>query len=135
MMLADATNEFMGQWVVVAIAVIGAIGIILAIAAYFATSRELGSVVSSLDSLTKTLADQNRENEKRAKEIHDRINPLGERVSNTEGKIDAFEMSFEKFTRMIESNSRANNETITAFTRSLDTFARVLDKESRKGPQ
>lgn len=135
MMLADATNEFMGQWVVVAIAVIGAIGIILAIAAYFATSRELGSVVSSLDSLTKTLADQNRENEKRAKEIHDRINPLCERVSNTEGKIDAFEMSFEKFTRMIESNSRANNETITAFTRSLDTFARVLDKESRKGPQ
>ena len=132
LMLADATNEFAGQWLVIAIAVIGAIGIILAIAAYFATSRELTAVVASLDGLTRTLAKQNEKNEERAADIHSRLNPIAELVRKNEGKIEAFELSFEKFTRIIESNSRVSNDTIAAFTGSLDTFASVVERSTRE---
>ncbi len=85
MILAEATNEFTGAWVIVAIAVIGAIGVLLAIAAYFATSRELSSVVESIQELNQTLAKQNEINENRAKEIHNRINPLESMVGELKG--------------------------------------------------
>ena len=132
MFLADASNEFTGQWVVVAIAVVGGVGVILAIAAYFATSRELTTVVNSIDTLTKTLAQNNKDNEDRASEIHGRLNPLAERIGHVEGRAQAFEMAFEKFTRVIEATSRGSNETIIAFTRSLDTFATVVDRSTRE---
>jgi NAD/NADP transhydrogenase beta subunit len=130
--LADASNEFTGQWVIVAIAVVGAIGIILAIAAYFATSRELSGVVQSIDNLTGTLADQNKINEERASELHARINPLEAEVGRLQGSSEAFDKSFEKFTRIIEATSRGSNETIAAFTRSLDTFANVVERSMRE---
>jgi len=132
MLLAEATNEFAGQWVFIAIAVVVGIATILGVAAYFATSRELTTVVDAMDTLTKTIAESNRLNEQRAKDLHDRLNPIAERVSNNEGKIEAFELSFEKFTRVIEANARASNDTIRAFTQSLETFARVLDQNSRR---
>ena len=132
MILAEASNEFMGQWVFVAIAVIGGIGIILGIAAYFATAREVSTVTTSLDELTKALAKQNELNEARALEIHLRINPLEAKVGELKGQADAFDKSFEKFTRVIEATSRASNETINAFTRSLDTFASVVERSTRE---
>ena len=132
MLLAEATNEFAGQWVFIAIAVVVGIATILGVAAYFATSRELTTVVDTMDALTKTIAESNRINEERAADIHGRLNPIAELVAENKGKIAAFEMSFEKFTRVIESNARANNDTIRAFTQSLETFARVLDQNSRR---
>ncbi len=132
MMLAEANNEFTGAWVFVAIAVVGGLGVILMIAAYFATSRELTTVTSSVDALTKTITESNQTNEQRAAEIHGRLNPVAELCAENKGKIAAFEMSFEKFTRVIESNSRTNNDTIRAFTESLQTFAKVLDQNSRR---
>ena len=132
MMFADATNEFAGQWVLIAIAVVVGIAAILGVMAYFATSRELATVVATVDELTKTIAESNRQNELRAGDIHDRLNPIAERVSKNEGTLAAFEMGFEKFTRIIESNARVNNETLNAFTRSLDTFATVVERSTRE---
>jgi len=101
MMIAEATNEFAGQWVFIAIAVVVGIATILGVAAYFATSRELTTVVDTMDALTKTIAESNRINEERAADIHGRLNPIAELVAENKGKIAAFEMSFEKFTRDI----------------------------------
>ena len=125
-MIADASNEFAGQWVYVATAVIGALGIILGIGAYFATSREVQKLSEDMADINKMLQRQNEVGEERAKELHERVNPLEGTVGRLEGRTEAFEMAFEKFTRIIQSTSTQNNETITAFTRSLDTFARIL---------
>lgn len=132
MLFADASNEFTGQWLMVAIAVIGGIGILLAIAAYFATSRELETVTNNISDLNDSIKRLNEVNEQRAAEIHNRLNPLELKVGTLQGATDSFEKSFEKFTRIIEATSRANNDTITAFTRSLDTFANVVERSMRE---
>jgi phage shock protein A len=132
MILAEASNEFTGQWVFAGLAILGGIGVILAIIAYFATAREMATVTTSIQDLTNTLSKQNQINEERAAEIHGRINPLEAKVGELKGATEAHEKSFEKFTRVIESTSRASNETITAFTRSLDTFASVVERSTRE---
>ncbi len=119
MLLAEASNEFTGQWILVGIAVLGAIGILLAILAYFATRRDVDELSVDIRTLTTTLARQNEINEKRSAVLHDRLNVLDVDVGELKGSTRAFENSFEKFTRIIESTSRANQETIKAFTQSL----------------
>lgn len=135
MMLAEASNQFMGQWIFSGMAILGTVGVSLAILAYFATRRDVDSISINIVDLTKQLTRQNEINEKRVSIIHDRLNPLETSVGRLEGSADAFEKSFEKFTRMIESTSRTNNETILAFTRSLDTYANLVDRSLRERDQ
>jgi biopolymer transport protein ExbB/TolQ len=132
MILADATNEFAGQWLFITIAAVLSLVAIFSVVGYFATSRELAATASALDDLAKSVRRQNEINEDRAADLHSRINPLSDRVSKCEGTLNAFEMGFEKFTRIIESNARVNNETLNAFTRSLDTFATVVERSARE---
>lgn len=132
MIFAEATNESAGNFWFLLIGGSAIVLALIAIASYFATSREVDKVGTALDKLGDVIGDLNKTNEQRAHEIHLRLNPLESTVGELKGSSDAFEKSFEKFTRIIEATSRANNETISAFTRSLDTFANVVERSTRE---
>lgn len=132
MLLAEASNEFAGQFWYMIAAGVGIIVGLIAVASYFATSREVDKMSKALDDLASQIIALNAANESRASDIHDRLNPLQVEVGELRGSTESFEKSFEKFTRVIEASSRANNETISAFTRSLDTFASVVERSVRE---
>jgi len=132
MILAEATNEFAGQWIFLGMAVLGTIGVALAILAYFATRRDVDTLSDNITTLTSNISRLNEIGEARISSIHDRLNPLETEIGRLQGASDSFEKSFEKFTRMIEATARANNDTIGAFTRSLDTFANIIDRSLRE---
>lgn len=129
--LADASNDFAGQWLYLVGSIVTQIVIAgVMVLSFFATKREMDQLSDQVRELTEALAEQSNISEDRAVKIHNRLNPIGERLGTMEGKVQAFEMSFEKFTRIIESTSRQSNETINAFTRSLDTFASVISERN-----
>jgi len=132
MMLAEATNEFAGQWIFIGMAVLGTIGVALAILAYFATRRDVDTLSDNITTLTNGITHLNEIGEARISSIHDRLNPLETQIGRLQGASDSFEKSFEKFTRIIEANAHARDETISAFTRSLDTFANIVDRSLRE---
>lgn len=125
-LLADASNEFTGQWLYVALGIALAVAAVMGIVGYFATSREVSALGDDLKDLTAQLMKQNELNENRASEIHSRVNSLEATTGRLEGKMEAFEQSFRNFTEIIRSTSGASNQTISAFTQSLDTFARII---------
>lgn len=131
-LFADATNEFTGQWVFVAVGGILAIAAIFGVIGYFATSREVSGLGDDVKSLTTQLSRQNEINEHRASEVHKRVSDLELATGRLEGKMEAFEMAFRNFTEIIRSTSSANNATIHAFTESLDTFSKILSDRSHR---
>jgi cell division protein FtsL len=67
--LADATNEQVGVFIAAAVVVIGFILMLLAIAAYFATRREVDDLKERMDKLEADLDDK-------TSKIHNRVNRL-----------------------------------------------------------
>lgn len=108
--LAEATNNFTGQWLYVALAVIGGLVGIAGLFQMFATSREVTKLEERLDK-----AEEGR-------------NQVIAEVGEIKGQLIAFNDTFDKFTRIIEATSSSRDETITTFTRALETFARVVDR-------
>lgn len=143
-LLAEATNDFTGQWFYVAFAAIGGAVGIVGIISFFATRREVDEIKQRLDKqdsatelMSKSIEDGyrriDRSDEARISGIHIRLNPLETRAAKMEGQLEAFTMTFEKFTRIIEANGRADREQTSAFIQALNTFATVLaDKQEKK---
>ena len=139
MILAEASNAFVGEWVYGAAAIIG---LLIAVGSYFATRREVDDLKEELGSLRNELRELldkmdkaetrlDRSNEARISGLHNRVNPLEVKVAHADGQMEAFAESFEKFTRIIEATSRQRDDQINAFTRALETFASVLEERKR----
>jgi len=111
--IAEANNAFAGQWLYVALAVIGGLVGIAGLFQMFATSREVTKLEERLDK-----AEQGR-------------NQVIAEVGEIKGQLVAFNDTFEKFTRIIESTSSSRDETLTTFTRALETFATVVERGNR----
>jgi len=139
MMLAEASNAFTGEWIYAAAAIIG---LIIAVGSYFATRREVDELKKQfsetnkelralLDRLDASETRLDRSNESRISGLHNRLNPLEVKVAHSDGQMEAFAESFEKFTRIIEATSRQRDDQVRAFTDALTTFATVL-RENKK---
>jgi hypothetical protein len=122
---AEASNSFVGQWFIVAIAAVGSIGGLIGIFMLFATSRELERQITANTRETDRLEARLQEAEAgRSKVLAD----MGE----IKGQLIAFNAAFAGFIDAIRETSAARDETIKAFTSSLETFANVVDRNNRR---
>lgn len=124
MLLAEATNEFWGQWMIVALGIIGGLGGLAAIASYFATSRELTSIEIRVTKIEDEQKEDRRNNEIHASDrsktifnkiedtrdkIENRLNPLVENTAGLKAGQEAFTTSFTNFTAVMQELIRSNN--------------------------
>lgn len=128
-LLAEASNEFVGQWVLVAATVISILVALATIASYFATRSEVNDLKMRMHNLDLLIEKIRSDGSQRGKDLHDRIDPLDSGIGRIQGQLEAFNSSFEKFTRIVEATSRARDEQISAFTRALETFATVITRK------
>lgn len=110
---AEASNSFTGQWFLIALAAVGGLAGVAGLFQMFATSREVAKLEERLD---------------RAEEGR---NTVIAEVGEVKGQLIAFNETFERFTRIIETTSTSRDETLTTFTRALETFAAVVDRNNR----
>lgn len=84
-MFADASNEFYGQFLIVALGIIGGLGGLAAIASYFATRRELESLVTRVNKIETEVKEDREKNQihasQRSHTIFDAIEKLRTEVT------------------------------------------------------
>lgn len=119
MIFAEATaptNAFWGQWIIVALAILGGLGGLAAVASYFATRRELVSLEVRVTKVEQEVKDDRRDNQVHASqrsaiifaEIKDtrdklssRIDPLVENTAALKGSHEALLTAMNNQTEMI----------------------------------
>lgn len=121
MLLAEATNEFYGQWLIVGLGVIAGLGGIASIAGYFATRREMVALEKRVSTIEIDQKDDRRNSEIHASErsktifseikdtrekLENRINPLVENTAALKASHEAFTNSFINFTNVMQEMIR-----------------------------
>lgn len=141
--ISNATNAEIGLWIMIAFGLLQGISILVGLLGYFATKSEVKKMDERITALEldarnrpERMAEMQRQldrsSEARISGVHNRLNPMENATAHLEGEMQAFNLGFDKFTRIIEATSHASNDTLTAFTRALDTFANVVDRNSRE---
>jgi len=130
--LADASSAFLGQWILVAATVITLLVGLGTIASYFATRGEVTDLKLRMQNMDALVEKVRADGSQRGKDLHNRIDPLELGMGRIEGQLSAFNLTFEKFTRIIESTSHARDEQIRAFTSALETFASIIANQNRE---
>ena len=103
-----ATNEAIGQWVSVAAIVVIALSGVFGLAAFFATRREVeaqkertvnmeNDLKARITKLEEYVQQMDRDNEARAKDLHERINPAVEDIAQIKGSMEALVNSIREF--------------------------------------
>lgn len=123
MIFAEANNAFTGELVYGAAAIIG---LLIGIGSYFATRREVDSIVNRVEKMEEAVGGMDAKlaqaqielianGERRSTSIHRRLDPLVENIASIKGSQEAFVKSFDNFTEIIreinvkeQSNHREN---------------------------
>ena len=115
--LQNVEPAFWGQWIIVALAILGGLGGLAAVASYFATRRELVSLEHRVGIVERDQRDDRKANEIHASErsktifaqinrvqdqMNSRLDPLVENTASLKGSHEAFTTSFTNFTRLME---------------------------------
>jgi F0F1-type ATP synthase membrane subunit b/b' len=91
MMLADTSDAFTGQWVVVMAGAVACLAAVMAIVSYFATRREVDSIEGRVtkieDQLKETERRLDEKAEKRAVHLHNRVNHINSGINRIAGKL------------------------------------------------
>ncbi len=117
LLIADASNAAVGQWINIATGVLGGIGGLAAVASWFATRRELESIAervkaSEVDIVAirqdakNDLTELLKAGEERAEKLHIRMNPIATNTAEMKGQMSAFTQSFDNFTQLITALHR-----------------------------
>lgn len=112
-----AEPAFWGQWIIVALGIIGGLGGLATIAGYFATRRELASLERRVSVMETDVKEDRRNNEVHASErsktlftaidkvrdqLNSRLDPVIENTAALKASHESFTTSFNGFTRIME---------------------------------
>jgi NCAIR mutase (PurE)-related protein len=117
-------HAFWGQWIIVALAILGGLGGLAAVASYFATRRELIALEVRVTRVEGEAKDDRRDNQVHASErsrtifiemketrdkLESRINPLVENTAGLKASHEAFVTAFTNQTEVLRAMVDACN--------------------------